>query len=140
MQSVSDVQPGVLRRYETVRQVMVANQHENGLIWITGYTWPAQIQTDTVAAQTRWLNQALLLMKSQLYIGAAFFESLNSGPKDLTGSTALILEQEGPVMLHPALNILGQIITLGKTGENPGFQLYLNKRLFTGPQKISWKG
>jgi hypothetical protein len=119
---------------------MVSNQHEHGLIWITGYTWPKDVQAGPVAAQTRWLNQALLLMKSQLYIGAAFFEQLNSGPADMASSLSLIIEQDGTVALHPALNTLGQIITLGKTGENPGFQLYLNKRFYMGPQKITWKG
>lgn len=140
MQPATTETPAVLRRYEAIRQVMVSNQHENGLIWITGYTWPAKLQSGPISAQTRWLNQALLLMKSQLYIGAAFFEQLNSQPADGMSPLSLILEQDGAIALHPALNTLGQIITLGKTGENPGFQLYLNKRILTGPQKIVWKG
>ncbi len=74
----------VLRHYEEVRQIMVNNHHSDGLIWITRLSLPnGSINTRESALssdldrQSRWLQQAALQIRSQLYIGAAFMVSLN---------------------------------------------------------------
>jgi hypothetical protein len=132
-------QPRVLRHYEAVRQVMVENQHDSGLIWITGFAWPAELRTGPVSEQIRWLNQALLLMKSQLYIGAAFFDRVNPAQNGTSPTPTLVLTDTN-ANLHPALTTFGQIITLGRTGQDAGFQIFLSKKMITGPDKSGWKG
>ena len=137
MASASE-QPRVLRHYEAVRQVMVENNHENGLVWVTAFAWPAALQNGPASAQIRWLNQALLLMKSQLYIGAAFFDRINPPADGVFSAPALILS-EGNTSLHPALTTFGQIITLGRSGQDAGFQIFLIKKLTGGTDKNTWK-
>lgn len=131
----------VLRHYEDIRQVMVANGHTQGLIWITCFHWPESLIALPItnsAEQVRWLSQAVQMMKSQLYLGVAFFDRLNppadSGPGELAGAS-LILRQSGRVYLHPAVKALGRIITMLRTGQNTAFDLYLDKKLVTGPAK-----
>jgi hypothetical protein len=65
-----------IRRYENIRSIMSENGHKHGLIWITGFSW----NVDTIVNpndQADWMKQAYLLFRSQLYIGAAFFDGLN---------------------------------------------------------------
>ena len=133
--------PRVLRHYEAVRQVMVANDHAHGMVWVTCYHWPASISGMSVsnsAEQIRWLNQALHMMKSQLYLGAAFYDRLNppsdSESVDLA-DTSLIIEKAGQVYLHPAVKALGRIITMIRTGQNTSFQLFLYKKITLGAEK-----
>ena len=100
----------ILRRYEAVRQTMLVNDHGYGLIWITGFTWPSASQD--ISLQIRWLENALHLLKSQLYIGAAFFDRLNPPLKaDISESqnSLILVDGENP-RSHPALGTLGQII------------------------------
>ncbi len=131
----------VLRHYETVRQVMLQSNHANGLIWITGFSWPVQGKTTSPDGQIRWLNQAYQLMKSQLYIGVAFFDRLNP-PEDSEWTAgqiqSLILKDADGTHLHPALAALGQIITLNQTGYS-SFQIFLYKKITAGPAKRLWK-
>jgi hypothetical protein len=131
----------VLRHYETVRQVMLQFNHANGLIWITGFSWPVQEKAASPDGQIRWLNQAYQLMKSQLYIGVAFFDRLNP-PEDSKHSTSpvqsLIQKDAEGTHLHPALAALGQIITLNQTGYS-SFQIFLYKKITAGPAKHLWK-
>jgi hypothetical protein len=76
-----------LRHYEQLRKVMLENEHASGLIWITGFAWPEGISQANGRAlinldeQARWLNQAYRLLRSQLYIGVAFFDQLNPPTK-----------------------------------------------------------
>ncbi len=56
-----------LRHYEDIRAVMTANNHKDGLLWITGLSLP------TGTPETPWLEQAYPMMKSQLYLGAVFY-------------------------------------------------------------------
>lgn len=122
-------QPAVLRHYEQVRQEMLENQHTNGLIWITGFSWPetANIsKTEGAAliveqsreihtAQVNWLVQSYRLMRSQLYIGTAFFSCFNQ-PLGNTDDACLIQNHSGQTSLHPAMVYLGQLITVAHLG------------------------
>jgi hypothetical protein len=73
----------ILRHYEQVRQVMVANNHSSALIWITRLSPPsgtinaADQRYADPQLQVTWLTQAYSLLRAQLYIGAAFYASLN---------------------------------------------------------------
>lgn len=60
-----------LRHYEEIRAVMTANDHHEGLLWITGFNLPPEMQPET------WLKQADPLMKSQLYLGTVFYSPEN---------------------------------------------------------------
>ncbi len=131
-----------LRHYEEVRQEMLRNHHANGLIWITAFTWPQQIPQDSYTEIIRWLDQALRLMKSQLYIGVAFYYGLN--PPHLSQEETdelhpLIRTDEQGVHLHPALAALGQIITRDQSGIGSQFSLYLIKRAMPGAVKSHLK-
>lgn len=141
MTSPDEAARQVLRHYETVRQVMLQFNHANGLIWITGFSWPTQDKTASPDGQIRWLNQAYQLMKSQLYIGVAFFDRLNP-PSDSQQPSiqvqSLIQKDAEGTHLHPALAALGQIITLNQTGYS-SFQIYLYKKITAGPAKRLWK-
>ena len=131
----------VLRHYETVRQVMLQFDHAHGLIWITGFSWPVQGKTASTDGQIRWLNQAFQLMKSQLYIGVAFFDRLNpaeDGERSASPVQSLIQKDGEGTHLHPALAALGQIITLNQTGYS-SFQIFLYKKITAGPAKRLWK-
>lgn len=131
----------VLRHYEAIRQVMLRYQHQSGLIWITGFTWPEQDGLATSEEQIRWLNRAYQLMKSQLYIGVAFFDRLNpaspAGQNSPAGQTLISKDFQG-THLHPALAALGQIISINRTGHT-SLQLFLYKKLTTGPEKNKMK-
>jgi hypothetical protein len=131
----------VLRHYETVRQVMLKFDHANGLIWITGFSWPVKGKMKSPDGQIRWLNQAFQLMKSQLYIGVAFFDRLNppeDGEQAASTIQSLIQKDAKGTHLHPALAALGQIITLNQTGYS-SFQIFLYKKITAGPVKRLWK-
>lgn len=73
----------VLRHHEQVRQVMLANQHESGLIWITrlsvpsGKLYPGDAQYRDALQQQAWLTEAYRHLRAQLSVGAVFFGSLN---------------------------------------------------------------
>ena len=131
----------VLRHYEAVRQVMLQHDHAHGLIWVTGFSWPEESLDSPSDQQIRWLNQAFQLMKSQLYIGVAFFESLNPPQDDKPSASptqSLIMNDAQGTHMHPALVALGQIITLNQSG-HASFQVFLYKKITTGPAKSLWK-
>jgi hypothetical protein len=137
MSSPTQASQRVLRHYEAIREVMLQAQHNNGLIWITGFVWSDQVDQATVDEQIRWLNQAYHLMKSQLYIGVAFFDRLNPPELDTPPApkpTSLIVIDEQGTHLHPALAAIGQIITLNQTG-HATYQVFLYKKLTTGEAK-----
>ncbi len=134
-------EPRVLRHYEAIRQVMLAHDHAQGLVWVTGYQWPETISGQSASDasdQIRWLNQALHMMKSQLYIGVAFYDRLNPPAEPARtewSGNSLIIKQDGEVFIHPAVKALGRIITMVETGQNTSFQLFLHKKITTGPEK-----
>jgi hypothetical protein len=98
----TDAEVYTLRYYEEVRAAMLANQHDNGIIWVTGFAWqPGNLnQPDQ---QSHWLQKAYLTMRPQLYIGVAFFRSLNA-----TSSDTNLITTDGK--LHPAFDSLGILI------------------------------
>lgn len=95
----------VLRHYEDIRNAMVENGHKSGLIWITGFAWDANT-LGAASNQAAWLKQAYLLLRSQLYIGTAFFNGLNPSQ---TRSTALLFPDGSH---HPGFDALVQLIAL----------------------------
>ncbi len=108
----TQTEPDVLRHYEIVRNFMLQNNHRTDLIWITGFSWP--IQLVSAEEQADWVYDAYKLLKAQLYIGAAFFNSLN--PPSTAGpdfrSASLVLADGS---LHPAGNQLRKVTS--PTGE-----------------------
>jgi hypothetical protein len=117
----------VVRHYELIRNEMLEHNHAEGRIWITGFGFPAMavseapIQVDRLKGEpsalanfrSRWLNQAFYVMKSQLYLGAAFFNCLNPPAVDLRqDEQCLIQDQDGQASLHPAFSDLSRMISL----------------------------
>jgi len=116
--------PHALRHYEDIRIVMRNFSHETSLIWITGFSWP-----NGASDPISWLNRAYPIMRSQLYIGAAFLDRLNPPADDyIEGNIPSLISvgSQGP-SLHPAVAALGQIITSNYPGRSMA-QLYLNKK------------
>jgi len=108
----------VLRHYEDIRQIMRQYGHTQGSIWVTGFTWTSRM-TDEVSSQSSWVKQAYHLMRSQLYIGAAFFDQLNPPRKSQSQTrNTWIQVEKGKTWLHPAVSALGELITLDKTGQH----------------------
>jgi hypothetical protein len=101
----------VLRHYEEIRQVMLANHHAQGILWITRFSFPSGTiqETDRVYAQSNsqveWLSQAFRQLRAQLYIGAAFVADFNPTP---TGASPSLISANGSP--HPFINTLGRLI------------------------------
>jgi hypothetical protein len=110
----------VLRHYEDVRTVMVKNQHRNGLIWITQLNLPSgkiTVQDSTesnLRAQAVWLSQVYIQLRAQLYIGAAFLQSLNPEPEGAAAQVPSLLYSATD--FHPFYMVLREMIGLNKTG------------------------
>lgn len=91
------------RHYEKVRKTMVDNRHLNGLLWIThlnlpnGPNDPGGEISKNLHKQAEWLRKAYVLLRSQLYIGCAFLQSLNSPPNP-EGMAVMLLPGGSP---HP---------------------------------------
>ncbi len=106
----------VLRHYENIRQVMLDHGHESGLIWITHLTPPTGNITaedqkyQDPYAQSAWYEQAFSQLKSQLYIGVAFFSGLN--PAESEQSVSLIQSQGD---YHPFYRSLRDLISVSRS-------------------------
>lgn len=130
-----------LRHFEEVREVMLSHNHRNGLIWLTGFSWPSGTlqAADRIyqnqKEQTRWCNQAFQILKAQLYIGAAFFSQINPpGPgADLPNPVSLI---QPDLTFHPALANLGLLITPPADNTKLSIQTVLIKRIV---QEVQFK-
>lgn len=104
-----------LRHYEAVRQVMLENGHTTGRLWMTLINTPDGTisASDSFFAdrqhQTEWLQQALIQVRSQLYIGAAFVHNLNPSTNNpaLYRSDALVLDKTS---VHPFYAVFKAII------------------------------
>jgi len=117
-----------LRRYEQTRQIMLANDHADGILWVTLLTPPNgtidsndQKYTQSVQ-QAEWLKQALIQMRSQLYMGVVFLPSLNPPPAGSVfgNQTALLTEHK---TLHPFYSTLQAIVQQtnpSSTSNRPG--------------------
>jgi hypothetical protein len=71
----------------------------------------------------------------------AFFDRLNpakEGERVASPVQSLIQKDAEGTHLHPALAVLGQIITLDQTGYS-SFQIFLYKKITAGPAKRLWK-
>lgn len=105
----------VLRHYEEVRQVMLENNHAIGQIWVTLFNAPdGTISiTDSHYAdrqhQTEWLQQALIQVRSQLYVGVVIAHNLNPVQNNSTlyRSDALVVDR---VSVHPFYSVFKAII------------------------------
>jgi hypothetical protein len=144
-----DGSPVTLRHYERLRKVMLENNHANGLIWITSFSWPegmSQVNGMTLInhnEEARWLNQAFRLLRSQLYIGVAFFLQLNPpSPSDRgantnarTGnvSTSLVFQDAS---LHPACNVVTQLTAVNANIKTAIFEGSISKKT---PMKLDMK-
>jgi len=101
----------ILRHYEEVRRVMLTNNHLQGMVWITNFSWPSgRIQSsdstyDQQDQQASWLNQAYRQLRAQLYIGAAFYSPLNPGQ---TNTSASLIRADASH--HPFFDLLGKLI------------------------------
>jgi hypothetical protein len=113
MSDQSELHPVVLRHYEGIRSLMLQHEHTRGMIWITGFSWPTTGTADpadpltlpvTPAHQAQWVNQAFQLLRAQLFIGTAFFASLN---QETGAQPSQILSQSGGT-IHPASVAISQ--------------------------------
>jgi hypothetical protein len=96
---------------------MTKYNHSAGLIWITGYTCPIR-ELSSPREQSEWINQSYLLMRSQLYIGAAFLDGLNPPVTNPDPDRLYLIQKDAArISLHPALASIGQLITLDRTGQ-----------------------
>jgi hypothetical protein len=120
--------PLALRHYEVIRETMLRNNHQSGLIWITGFSWDSQAITSS-EGQATWLKQAFLMMRAQLYIGNAFFQNLNPGLGPDTND--LISKNDS---LHPGIEIIRQLIALENSQHVETFVL---KVLKSSPNPLS---
>jgi hypothetical protein len=123
-----------LRHFEEVRQVMLSHNHREGLVWITGFSWPsAKLRTSdgiykSATEQTRWLNQAYQILKSQLYIGVAFFTQINPpGPRATSPNPVSLISQD--LSIHPALVNMGLLISPPADNSHLAVQTVLIKRI-----------
>lgn len=114
LQSPSKDQNLVLRHYEEVRQVMLKNKHEGGLIWLTRLSPPSTrgngADPQEPAFQAAWLAQAFQQIKSQLYIGVAFLNGINPGPSN---SGISLLQPGGDY--HPFYRTLRDQIAINRS-------------------------
>lgn len=108
----------VLRHYEDLRQVMLKNQQVEGILWVTGFSMPGDlISSDALGElQTQWLVDAYQLMRSQLYIGVAFYHSINPPEKLSQNNACSSLVQPGAIR-HSVFEILRRLIAISH--ENP---------------------
>jgi hypothetical protein len=113
-------QQTVLRHYEEVRRVMTENGHQNSLIWITRFSPPSgTIETsDSVNQaenmQSNWMSLAYIQLRSQLYVGVTFGQSLN--PESGGTSAGFPSMIGGANRFHPFYSVLREMISLNKTG------------------------
>jgi hypothetical protein len=140
MQVPSNGEHRYLRHFEEVRKVMLSNNHQQGLIWITSFCWPTgsiqptDLHYQSKEGQASWLNAAYRLMRAHLYIGAAFFAHLNP-PLDESSSSnnSLILQNAN---LHPAASEMSRMAEMGGKLKTAVFKGNISKRT---PLKLSIK-
>lgn len=97
-----------IRHYEQIRKVMLENDHREGLIWITGFANPRGLdplsQEEDREKISRWLQETYLLIRSQLYIQAAFFAPDDSVNRSLFISPGESLSEEEITIFIPTEN------------------------------------
>lgn len=97
-----------IRHYEQIRKVMLENDHREGLIWITGFANPQGLdplsQEEDREKISRWLQETYLLIRSQLYIQAAFFAPDDSVNRSLFVSPGESYSEEEITIFIPTEN------------------------------------
>lgn len=102
-----------LRHYERVRQTMLANNHQDGVLWVTTLLPPdgkidsADQKYSQSIQQAEWLKQALIQMRSQLYMGVVFSGSLNPPPAAQPNQVSLMTAGN---TVHPFYSVLEALI------------------------------
>ena len=110
----------VLRHYEEVRQVMIANKHTFARIWITRFCLPSgtiEVQDKAsidVGSSSAWMIQGVTQMRSQLYIGAVFLANLNSRGEGSASEPLVLMQGDGTQ--HPFTAQLAEMISLNQAG------------------------
>jgi len=105
----------ILRHYEAIRQVMIDFDHANSLLWVTRINAPDGTivsddkQYSNRQHQTEWLQQALIQVRSQLYMGVVIAHNLNPAESNhaIDGRDALVL---GAGSIHPFYSVFKAII------------------------------
>jgi len=108
----------VLRHYEEVRQVMSLAGQDKSVIWITAFRAASgTIQTSGVNSangqvqQNASLYQVMAQLRSQLYIGVAFYDSLN--PLSMDAAQSALIPSD--MQYHPYAGVFRELI-----GQNGG--------------------
>lgn len=92
-----------MRHYELIRQVMINNLDQSRLIWVTKLTPPGQMHgTNLVEKQAQWMEKALTLIRSQLYIQVCILQPINPD-NNASGSLYSLITKEGT--LNPIISI-----------------------------------
>ena len=121
MASPFDVEVMIFRHYEMVRANMLSNQHSDGMIWITRFGLPSgaydqkKVNSDDLAQQESWLQQAYYQAHAQLYIGAAVLQDLNPGAVNASDGMASMLQPDGS--RHPFYQQLRQMMLENNPGD-----------------------
>lgn len=104
----------VLRHYEEIRQVMLANNHASGLLWITKFCPPTgkisskDVKFQEPLTQSTWMSSAYTQLRSQMYLGVAMLMSLNPMDQVEKLSGMSIIQNETTV--HPFLKTYGVFV------------------------------
>jgi len=116
-ESTRDTSAPALRHYEAIREIMLQNSHNHGLIWVTGFSW----DPDAISSpeeQALWIRQAFLMMRAQLYIGAAFVQDLTPFSQSSTSHRVSTDSQ-----YHPGINIIREIIAFDNSQHIETFEI-----------------
>jgi len=103
-----------LRHYEEIRQVMLKNNHAGGKLWVTRLAFPDgklraedQVYRDE-QNQAIWLFKAFTQLRSQLYVGVTFLQSMNpAAAGNGAPEQALVLDANKK---HPFYTVLRDMI------------------------------
>ena len=105
---IGSAQPGEgqdgLARYERLRLVMMRHDDDAARVWVTGYSWPSAFSSEQ--QEHLWLFPSYHAMQTQLYIEAAFFETLNPPSLFNSWSSTSLIARNGSV--HDALAFFQQ--------------------------------
>jgi hypothetical protein len=91
-----------LRHYEYLRQVMINNADQSRMMWVTKLTPSSQIGANQLEQQAQWMEKALTLIRSQLYIQLCVLQPIN--PNNIAAKDAdSLITQEGT--LNPIVKL-----------------------------------
>jgi len=112
-----------LRHYEQLREVMLKNKHDKGIVWITDLSAPSDLtqygesSASFPQKQAAWLSQAFQQIRSQLYIGVAFLDRLNPAANpDAQEEVTSLITQTGD--LHPIFRVMRDQVAQNSSGSS----------------------